>query len=779
MTTTVISFQPNLANNWQGGEYFNNPAYVRKELPTLLIGGVPASIAQVMEVLDLRLISELAASPDPIIVYGHSVGAQVINKWMRDKAPTGPARGIDPARVSFVKAANPEHKYNGHDNAATGYALYGGNGFPTGLPYKQIEFSRQYDFYGDYPNDTNNPMAWENVNGSPSLLYSPTLTPRGLPIGPGFFNVHIDYFNVSVGDPNNVRWQDPTDTNVTYVWSITYPAPSVNPVYTPDQKRKRDNLIRPAIETGYTRPASLARPEDPISVEFADLNALKAKLNSSNNRTAISTADMLAAAQLAAPTDITVTFYDKIYTSRGECNDYISMQCAFPRHMVETGSVVMKGDDPLAEAALLCHEEVVPVTIEIGSLLWSGRVKVAKDRFGWANEADTVVCELEGDRAWLMKIMAWPNFMLPIQVQFPPRGVAIGTAVSIIKWVVGTQSFRLQAGLNDLINNLGSLNLDWRSWIGTALMQDPDGPDGVFDLTDVMRMSRTPIYVIQGALDGFFDTSPLISVNWRMDKLYDLIDQVVKDNGLVVEVKLWRPGDPQPDEDMLFPLTVPTICVDVKDRMGIVGPTHTFLDGILRTLIDLEDSVFGEVLDPFINPNGEIAPEGFNIAPLFGLHWVQPWALFNADHPQSGCWGEMAHHHPLAWRTIIGGRSPKWAGGQRCNRRWPPAQGRIMVKRPDERNVELATRQLDDHHRLHRYSIHAVRWSVQRHSFGVRLGGQHDSKNQTGAVRLPRMVRADRQCAVQRRRSFCAQTRTVAHARICQRHSQFRQWLPV
>lgn len=394
-------------------------------------------------------------------------------------------------------------------------------------------------------------------------------------------------------------------------------------------------------------------------VEFADPAALRAKLYS-DAHTAMDAAEMMAAVEIAAPTDILVTFYDKIYTPKNECNDYVSMQCAFPRHLVETGEVVLRGDDPAADQALKCHEEVVPVTIEIGHMLWSGRVKVARDRFGYPNEPDVVMCELEGDRAWLMKILAWPNFLLPIQVQFPPRGVAIGTAKTVIEWVISTQAFRLQSGLWDLVNNLGSLNLDWRSWFGTFLMQDPDGPDNVFDLGDVMRMLRTPIYVKAKILDFLFDTTPLISINWRMDKIYELIDQVVRDNGLIVEVKLWRPGDPQPDEEMLFPLTVPTIVVEVKDMMGIVGPTHTFLDGILRSLIDLQDSIFGEITEPFLNPNGLPAPEGFNIAPLFGLNWIQPWCLFNADHEEGGVWGEMAHHHPLAWRTVIGGRSPKW-----------------------------------------------------------------------------------------------------------------------
>jgi hypothetical protein len=392
-------------------------------------------------------------------------------------------------------------------------------------------------------------------------------------------------------------------------------------------------------------------------VEFADPGLLKAKLYS-DARTAISAADMMAAAELAAPTDIVVTLYDKVYRSRGQVSDYIDLQAAFPRFLVETGQLAMKGEDPLAEAALLCHDEVVPITIEIGHLLWSGRIKVAHDRFGFPGEADSVVCELEGDRAWLMKILAWPNFLLPLQVQFPPRGVAIGTAIDVIKWLIATQSFRLQSGINDLINTLGSLDLDWRTWFGTFLMQDTLGPDGHFDFADIMRMLRTPIYVKRSA--GLRDTSPLISINWRMDKIYDLIDQVTKDNGLYVEVRLWRVGDPQPDANMKYPLTVATIVVDVKDRTGIIGPTHTFLDGILRTLVDLENSIFGEILDPFLNPQGLPVIEGFNIAPLFGLNWVAPWCLFNADHPQGGVYGTIDHHHMLAYRTIIGGHSPKW-----------------------------------------------------------------------------------------------------------------------
>lgn len=400
-----------------------------------------------------------------------------------------------------------------------------------------------------------------------------------------------------------------------------------------------------------------------VDLDAQALERLKEKLKS-DIYTAVDAARMVAEVEKAAVSDtrIVVTVYDRFYTPIGECGNYLEMSCSFPRNQVPQGKLAIPRldkygrGDRFADLALTCHEQTVPITIEVGHLLWSGRIKIAHDNFNIPEKADFVECELEGDYAWLLKILAWPNFLLPIQVQFPPRGVAIGPAVSVLKFLIGTQAFRLQSGLWDIVNNLLSGNFDWRAWFGTALMQDvgDDGPG----LDDLFRMLRTPIYVVP--TNPLTDTSPFISINWRMDKVGSIFEQHVKDNGLVVEVKLWRPGDPQPGNDPLlkaFPLTVPTIVVDIKDRMGVVGPTGSFLDGILRVLVDLEGSLFGEILNPFLNPRGEYAPEGWNIAPVLGVHFVDPWVIFNADHPLGGVSGRISHHHPEAWRVIIGGLS--------------------------------------------------------------------------------------------------------------------------
>lgn len=398
-----------------------------------------------------------------------------------------------------------------------------------------------------------------------------------------------------------------------------------------------------------------------MAIEFDQqtLDDLKKKL-ASDIYTAASAAKMAAEVEKAAIFDsrIVVTIYDKFYTPMWECANYIDLAASFPRNQVPTGKLTLAGTDPAVDHVLTCHETTVPITIEVGKLLWSGRIKVAHDNFNQTGKADFVECELEGDYAWLLKILAWPNFLLPLQVQVPSRGVAIGPAISCLKYLLATQAFRLQSGLWGMVNNLLSLNADWHAWFSTALMQDVDGPDGKFNLDDVVRMLRTPIYVVP--TNPLTDTSPFISVNWRMDKVGSIFEKTIKDNGLHVEVKLWRVGDPQPPGVGKFPLTVPTIVVDIKDRMGVTGPTGTFFDGILRTLVDLQSSVFGEILEPFLNPKGEYKPDGWNIAPAFGLHFEDPWVVLNCDDPKSGIQGKMSHHTPEAWRVIVGGKSPKW-----------------------------------------------------------------------------------------------------------------------
>ncbi|MBO0885154.1 MAG: hypothetical protein J2P17_33450, partial [Mycobacterium sp.] len=122
------------------------------------------------------------------------------------------------------------------------------------------------------------------------------------------------------------------------------------------------------------------------------------------------------------------------------------------------------------------------------------------------------------------------------------------------------------------------------------------------------------------------------------------------------------PGEPQP-EGLLWDLQVATLCFNLRNYLGVTGPTGTEADGAVEDLADLEGSLLGNDLQPFLNPNNEYVPPGSDIviAPALGVNYVPPWVVFNADIDDSGIVSmDIAHHHPVCWSVILGGKSPQW-----------------------------------------------------------------------------------------------------------------------
>jgi len=362
-----------------------------------------------------------------------------------------------------------------------------------------------------------------------------------------------------------------------------------------------------------------------------------------------------------APSDnVTVTVYDKFYNPLGEINDYISLSFQFARNAVGAAQIVMKGVDPLAPAVLACAQTTVPITIETGTQRWSGRVMTADDTFGpiegtppnRAVRTVTVTCVDE--YAYLDHILCWPNFLLPIEVQFPSEAVYIGPAVTCVKTLVAEQCFRLQSGIYELINSFGSLDFEPLSANWASALLSGGG--------DLQQMLLTPIVIVP--TDPVNDTSPWVSFSGRMDQISTLIDQVVKDTGTNVTMTLWMPGDPQPDvvgpDGLKATLTVPTVVMDATDNLNVTGATGTFLDGIFQDVVDLQNGVLGQTLAPFLNPTNEYAPQGINIAPTVGVNFVQPWVVMT-DDPRSGMIAsQVKARTPLCTTVVAGGKSPQW-----------------------------------------------------------------------------------------------------------------------
>jgi hypothetical protein len=351
------------------------------------------------------------------------------------------------------------------------------------------------------------------------------------------------------------------------------------------------------------------------------------------------------------PDDVTITIYSKTYVPIGEINDYISLTFQLARNRVGGGEIVIKGADSNVVTLMNCPNTTVPITIETGTIRWSGRVIACEDRLSQIQGVDrpvnTVVVTLADDFMWLSKILCWPNFLLPIQTQFPDEALYLGPAVTCVATLITEQAFRLQSGLWELVNDLGSLDLDWTAWFGTLLESDGNPVD----------MLMTPIVVVP--VDPVLDTSPWVSFSGRMDQLDTLIAQVCKDTGTNVAVGLWLPGDPQP-QGLSATLVNPTILIEVTNNLGVTGPSGTFLDGILQDVVDLSASDVGDMLAPFLNPGNEYAPQGINVAPVFGINFVQPWVLFT-DDPRSGLINySIKGRHPLAYTVVGGGKSPQW-----------------------------------------------------------------------------------------------------------------------
>lgn len=176
-----------------------------------------------------------------VIIYGHSMGAQMIYKWLRDYGPTS---DIDPATVTFVSTGNPERPRTGVSRVRPLQypAMYGGVGFPAGTPYRVIDLARQYDFAADHPTATSNFPAMLNIG---NLFTCP---------------IHTDYTKVGINDPTNVVW---VEGNVTYILCPTYPLKLLRGSEWRGKEyvMRRDQELRPRIETAYNRAKPVPLPD--------------------------------------------------------------------------------------------------------------------------------------------------------------------------------------------------------------------------------------------------------------------------------------------------------------------------------------------------------------------------------------------------------------------------------------------------------------------------------------------------------------------------------------
>lgn len=149
----------------------------------------PLSIANGVAALDLLVKSVVG----PKLVFGHSQGAQVASRWLRQHVHDADAPKA--SELSFLLIGNPLRKYGG--SIVGGKEVDGVVGIPTPnwTQYPVTDIKIQYDGWADMPNT---PSALANAN---ALL--------------GKFARHsLGYRDVDQNDPNRRIYQENTTTYV-------------------------------------------------------------------------------------------------------------------------------------------------------------------------------------------------------------------------------------------------------------------------------------------------------------------------------------------------------------------------------------------------------------------------------------------------------------------------------------------------------------------------------------------------------------------------------------
>ncbi|AVO21622.1 minor tail protein [Mycobacterium phage MooMoo] len=383
-----------------------------------------------------------------------------------------------------------------------------------------------------------------------------------------------------------------------------------------------------------------------------DIAALNEKIKHGTLEQVAEASVALARHQDEMNTDWTFTLCDEFWGDIGDFGaDLMEASGTDPMNDKAAATFKLKGSSDYIGALNQCETTLRGVIVETAGI----RLPYYVDTHDWANEkaAWTGTANCVGIWDILNYLIIWPSWFLPLQVQPFSHAIFVGPIVTVIENMISECAFRVQAGINEFLNNALSLNPDVRAWFGSilqAISRDGLNPNAI------LEMLKTPMYVVR--TNPFLDGSPLVAKTVRMESCGTTIRELTKAYGVVVDVSLWRPGDPQPDR--WANLTKPTYVVTVKDRSQISGPTHTILDSIFRTTVDLGGSL-GSIFYPIIRQVQSMP--GVYESPALGVNFTPPYAVVVApehgdDSPLVSC--KITKHTPKAWQIIIGGKSPKW-----------------------------------------------------------------------------------------------------------------------
>jgi len=314
------------------------------------------------------------------------------------------------------------------------------------------------------------------------------------------------------------------------------------------------------------------------------------------------------------------------------------IEATFEEKLNDTGQGILKlpGKHKIKDWLInqLNQVEDVHITVDVPGKRWAGKASTI-EYFSTDKGFDYLTLTFLNDYEHVKKIICYSNPLLPPEFQFPKIFIWAGPAIFGIKTLI-------------------FLNLMRRFFSLWAL------PDNIFDpVSWFTNLDPNNWSIVCMPGDFFSDTSAWCVLTTRFGNLHDVVGSTLNDAGLQITTQRWLPGDPQPASGHMH-LTRPTLVLDVVDKSGVVGPTGTVFDGILKTLnIIAQDGVTETQAETsWGEPPPQYSQPGF-----FGTVSNNPWVCWRSGM-KTGLTGismwQMVIHKALAGAVVTGGKSPAW-----------------------------------------------------------------------------------------------------------------------
>lgn len=272
------------------------------------------------------------------------------------------------------------------------------------------------------------------------------------------------------------------------------------------------------------------------------------------------------------------------------------------------------------------------VTVDKDGARWSGICSEVTTSFNDDQDA-TVTATFLHDYEQLKHLLVWPNPFTPAGVQFPKTWQLYGPAAYILKVTLFVNLFR----------QFGSL------W------QLPDDPLNPKTWVTGLNYKQWPILVRPRSIVR--DSTPWRYLHARFTPWHDMAEPLLDDCRLMVQLRRWFIGDPQPWPGAGLNRNG-QIIVDIVDKSGWWEQTATggtIAHGLVRTGLEVADNAVDEIRTALDRP---VDADEYSVSGFLGVAPKQPWVVYRVGgDTNTAVSAEYTFSPATVGQITVGGRS--------------------------------------------------------------------------------------------------------------------------